>query len=199
MNSKYLEFYRPFLEYIDSGKFFRTPFSWLYAVLAGFNLLFPLVILYMAIDNHMFSAGASFVFAFLILWIVILIASWLGFQIWWNRRDVLISQISYDADFIATPVYAHFVQTAGEWCGSWVAIVGAGAGLVASIFLPEGGLGNMLPIPFLSSGGFLSVIIMPIVGFLIIISSRFGAEMIRALAAIAINTKTKQLKIEEVL
>ncbi len=189
MNSKYLEFYKPFLEYIDSGKLFRTPFGWLYAAFAGFNLLIPLVILYVAIDNQLFSMGAAFFFAFLILWLVIVAASWLGCQIWWNRRQVLAAQIPQDADFVATPVFAHFVQTAGEWCGSWIAIVGAGAGLVTGIFLRDGGVGQMLPIGFLSSGGFVSVIIMPIIGYLEIVASRVAAELIRALVAIAINTK----------
>lgn len=189
MNSKFLEFYKPFLEYIDSGKFFRTPFGWLYAALAGFNMLVPLVILYVAIDNRLFSMGAAFFFAFVILWVVIAGASWLGFQIWWNRRQVLATQTSPDSDFVATPVYAHFLQTCGEWSGSWIAIVGAGAGLVSGIFLRDGGLDYMLPIPFLSAGGFVSVVLMPIVGFLIIIVTRVAAEQVRALVAIAINTK----------
>lgn len=189
MNNTYLEFYKPFLEYIDSGKLFRTPFGWLYAVMAGFNLLVPLVILYIAIDNRLFSAGGAFFFAFLILWLFIVAASWLGFQIWWNRRNVLIAQTAQDSDFVATPVFAHFVQTSGEWVGSWIAIVGAGAGLVTGIFLRDGGVGEMLPIQFLSSGGLLSVIIMPIVGFLEIVASRVVAELTRALVAIAINTK----------
>lgn len=189
MNNKFLNFYKPFLEYIDSGKFFRTPFGWLYAILAGFNLLVPLVILYIAIDNRLFSMGAAFFFAFLILWIVIAAASWLGCQIWWNRRQVLAALSSPDSEFVATPVYTHFLQTAGEWCGSWVAIVGAGAGLVSGIFLRDGGLGYMLPIPFLSTSGFMSVVIMPIIGFLIIVLTRVVAEQVRALVAIAINTK----------
>jgi hypothetical protein len=189
MNSRYVRFYKPFLEYIDSGKFFRTPFGWLYAVLAGFNLLVPLVILYIAIDSRLFSAGGAFFFAFLILWVVIIAASWLGCQIWWNRRQVLVAQTAPDSDFVATPVFAHFVQTAGEWFGSWIAIVGAGVGLVSGIFLRDGGVGQMLPIQFLSGGGFASIIVMPIVGFLAIVASRVAAEVIRALVAIAINTK----------
>ncbi|HXG00780.1 MAG TPA: hypothetical protein VNL69_08330 [Bacteroidota bacterium] len=189
MNSKVIEFYKPFLEYIDSGKFFRTPFGVLYAVLAGFNLLIPLIVLYIAIDNQLFSMGAAFFFAFVILWVVIAGASWLGFQIWWNRRQALAGQSSSDPDFVATPVYTHFLQTAGEWCGSWVAIVGAGAGVVSGIFLRDETLEYMLPIPLISAGGFLSVVLMPVLGFLIIIVSRVIAEQVRALVAVAINTK----------
>jgi len=61
--------------------------------------------------------------------------------------------------------------------------------LVTGIFLRDSSIGQMLPVPFLSSGGFVSVLVMPIVGFLIIVGSRVAAEGIRALVAIAINTK----------
>ncbi len=192
MNSRYLEFYKPFLDYIDLGRLFTTPFSWLYALLAGFNLMLPLIVLYVATDSHLFSAGGSFFFAFLILWLAVATASWLGCQIWWNRRRVVMSLSDQDADFVATPVFAHFIQTMGEWCGSWIAIVGAGTGLVTGIFLRDGGFGSILPFSFLATGGFTSLVIMPIVGFLIIVASRFAAEQARALVAVAINTK--QLK-----
>lgn len=93
-----------------------------------------------------------------------------------------------DADFLVTPVLAHLLQTSGESAGSWMAIVGVGAGVVTTIFMRDGGFGSMLPIPFLD-GGFMSVLIMPVIGFLTIVASRFVAEQARALAAIANNTK----------
>lgn len=189
MNTKVLDLHKTLLEFIDSGHFFRTPFGWLYALLAGFNLLIPLVILYIAIDNRLFSMGGAFFFAFLILWIVIAAASWIGCQIWWSRRQDLTALSSPDSEFVATPVYTHFLQTSGEWCGSWIAIVGAGAGLVSGIFLRDGGLSYILPLPFLSTSGFMSIVLMPILGFLIIVITRVAAEQIRALVAIAINTK----------
>ena len=186
--NKYLEFYKPFLEYIDSGNLFRTPFSWLYAVFAGLNLLFPVIVLYVAIDNRLFSMGASFFFGVILLLVFIVAACWLGFQIWWNRRRVLLSHISNDAEFVATPVFCHFIQTFGEWLGSFMAIVGAGAGLITGIFMGGRNMSYLFPIPFLG-GGFISVLLMPILGFLIIVLSRFIAEQWRALAAIANNTK----------
>lgn len=67
--------------------------------------------------------------------------------------------------------------------------MGAGAGLVSGIFLRDETLEYMLPIPLISAGGFLSVVLMPVLGFLIIIVSRVIAEQVRALVAVAINTK----------
>lgn len=187
--NKYLEFYRPFLQYIDSGNIFRTPFSWLYAIFAGLNVLFPLFVLYVAIDNRLFSMGAKFFFGFILLLIFIVAASWLGFQIWWNRRQVLLTHMSEDTEFVATPVFCHLIQTYGEWLGSFVAIVGTGVGLVTGIFLRGGEIGYFLPIPFLGGGGFISVILMPVLGFLILVFFRVTAELWRALAAIANNTR----------
>jgi len=64
-----------FVRSIDSGEFFRTPFSWLYTIFAGLHLLVPIVVLYIAIDNQLFSMGAAFFFGFLILWAFIVAAS----------------------------------------------------------------------------------------------------------------------------
>ena len=34
MDNKFFTFIKPYLSYIDSGQFFRQPFSWLYMVMA---------------------------------------------------------------------------------------------------------------------------------------------------------------------
>ena len=33
-DNKFFSFFEPVLKYIDTGKFFREPFRWLYAILA---------------------------------------------------------------------------------------------------------------------------------------------------------------------
>ena len=38
-DNKFFSFFEPVLKYIDTGKFFREPFRWLYAILAILNLL----------------------------------------------------------------------------------------------------------------------------------------------------------------
>lgn len=53
-DNKFFSFFEPVLKYIDTGKFFREPFRWLYAILATLNLLTPIVLLVMAINNDLF-------------------------------------------------------------------------------------------------------------------------------------------------
>lgn len=66
MNNKLFTFIKPYLSFIDKGDFYRKPFSWLYALLAIINLLVPIYVFYQAVDNHIFSAPAKFVFVFLL-------------------------------------------------------------------------------------------------------------------------------------
>ena len=96
-------------------------------------------------------------------------------------------------EFVATPVFSHFIQTLGEWFGTYIGLVGFGFALLATIILGDEGryLGLILGIPYLNTG-WMAVITMPIIGFLIIVVSRFLSEQIRALASIANNTKKQQ-------
>jgi hypothetical protein len=189
MNEKILKFIAPVLSYVDSGKLFRKPFSWLYIALAALNVVVPFYLLYIAIDNQVFSAGAKYVFAFLLTWLVIVAACWVGAQIWWDRHEKVQGTSLDGSEFPATPVIAHFIQTFGEWLGAWVAIVGFGFSLFATIFLREEAqiLGLMLNLPM--DNGVWGAILYPIYGFLVIVVTRFIAEQFRVFASIANNTK----------
>jgi len=184
MKEKFLNCIEPFLSYIDNGKLFRKPFSWLYMAFAVGCGIFPFYLLYAAIDGGIFDLGAKYIFAFLILWVFILAAAWVGVQIWWNRKDKVLETSQEGSDFPATPVIAHLIQTSGECLGAFIAIIGVGFSLVVPIF-DAGMLKEILPL----GGGLEGVILFPIFGFLAIISARFTAEMCRVLVSIANNTK----------
>ena len=124
MESKFFTFVRPYLDYIDSGRFFRQPFCWLYSVLAVLNLLFPLIVLAQSCRLGVFHAGGKGVIAFII------------------------------------------------------------AFLLLDMFLMNRALG----FGFLDFS-FMGIVLFPIYGFLIVIVARVVAEIYRALAAIANNTK----------
>lgn len=55
MNNKLFAFFETVWSYIDTGKFYREPFRWLYAVIAVLNLLFPLYIIFLTIDTGLFK------------------------------------------------------------------------------------------------------------------------------------------------
>ena len=193
MENKFLTFIRPYLSFIDNGHFFRKPFSWLYTLLAIVNLLIPIYVFYQASDNRIFDSPAKFVIVFLLVWVIVAFAGWVGFQLWWDRKSKIDMSSTAGDEFIATPALSHFIQTLGEWIGTWIGLVGFGFALLATIILGDEGyyLGQSLGIPYLNTG-WMAILTMPIVGFLIIVFSRFLAEQIKALSAIANNTKQRQ-------
>jgi hypothetical protein len=130
------------------------------------------------------------VLIFLLLWAGVGFASWVSFQLWWDRKSKLELTSTEGDDFVATPVFSHLIQTFGEWIGTWIGIVGFLSALITTVFLGEDGryLLNAIGLDFLSAG-FIYIIGMPFIGFMIIVFSRFLAEQFRALSSIANNTK----------
>ncbi|MDR2148083.1 MAG: hypothetical protein LBE91_16675 [Tannerella sp.] len=192
LQSKLLTFINPFLSYIDSGKLFRKPFSWLYIALAAINALIPFIFLVSIFGTASLIGGATYTMAAIFSWLFITAACWVGVQIGWNRKDKVLETSKENDDFPITPVIAHFIQTFGEWLGSFTAIAGFGLSLSTALFLGSAasGLSSMMGGFGAFAGiGFAGIIVNPLLGFLIIIGFRFLAEQFRALAAIANNTR----------
>lgn len=202
-NNTFVSFIKPFLGTIDNGSFFRRVFGWIYVTIAILNILSPFYILFKAIDSGIFKAEGKYVLLFLISWLVIAFLSWFGFQLWWNRRDK-VNQSSYSgAEFVATPVLAHFIQTLGEWYGVISGVLGFLIGLLSLFFdrgydypyyRNSGFDDSFIPIPFLNQGGWHLIFLGPILGFLIVFLFRFLSETIKALSVIANNTKSANEK-----
>jgi hypothetical protein len=193
MKNSLISCFKPFFDYIDNGKFFRKPYAWFYVLIAVLNLLFPFYILGKVIANRFFSfAEGSLIAVFIIFWLILAFAAWFSFQLWWNRKKKVETLTKENDDFVAIPVFSNLIQTTGEWCGTYIAIVGCLGSILASIFLGESvcffnsfyGFGI---IDFTTAG----IVLMPLYGFIIIGVSRFFAEGARALASIANNTKKK--------
>jgi len=183
-NNMFFNFSKPYLDFIGKG----SVFSLVYYVMAVINLVLPFVVLYMVIDSGFFRMGAKFVFTFIFSWLVIVFASWVGFQIWWHRRKK-VSIIS-SSEFVATPIFSEILQTFGEWLGTFIGIVGAGVGIIANIALGGSAsyIFSAIGMDFMSMGAVI-IFVGPIVGFFIIIIFRYIAEQLKILAALANNTK----------
>ena len=189
MDNKFFTFIKPYLSYIDKGHLYRNPFSWLYVLFAIINLILPIYIFFQALDNRIFDSPAKYIIMFFLVWIIIALASWVSFQLWWDRKSKVSLTSSEGDEFVATPVFSHLIQTLGEWLGTWFVIVGFSVSLLTAIFIgDDANYLSYLGIPFLETG-FLSIIINPIYGFLIIVGFRFLAEQFRALSSIANNTR----------
>jgi hypothetical protein len=181
----FFKFSKPYLDFIEKGKLF----GFFYLVMAVVSLILPIVVIVLAIKSGFFEyVGAKFVIAFILCWIVIVFACWIGFQIWWDRKSRIKNVEA--SEFVATPIFAEILQTFGEWAGTLIGIIGAGAGLIASVILGDAadGLFGAIGLEFMSFGAMI-VLIGPVIGFFFIIVSRFIAEQVRIFAALANNTK----------
>lgn len=186
MKNKFLTFLDPYLSYIDNGDFYRKSFSWLYTFFAVVNLISPFYFYY-KLDINIFELESEFILKFIFLWLIFLLLSWFSFMIWWNRKLKLEKIIKKEDDFFAIPFFSHFIQTFGEWIGTWIGILG----FFMPIILQEnaGFLYRTLNLDFLETSNIFGALLMLIYGFLIIIISRFISEYYRALCSIANNTK----------
>ena len=188
MDNKFFTLIKPYLNYIDDGKLYKQPFRILYQIIAVVMLLAPFWVLYQFVEMGIFTHGtAGMIVAFILIWIVIAAAGWFSFQLWWDRAGQLTRTSHEGDDFVATPVLSNLLQTFGEWLGSYVAVVGFLATLIAMIFM--GNTAGMGVIPGLKGEGILGLIYYPIAGFITIVVFRWLAETMRALVAIANNTR----------
>jgi len=186
-------FFKPYLDFIGKEKIF----SIVYYVMAGLNLLIPIVIIISAVASGAFKyMGAKSVFAFIFSLGVVSFACLIGFQLWWDRRKKVENLAA--CEFVATHSFSEIFQTFGEWSGTFVGIVGAGVGLIAAVFLGDEsrGLFRTLGIGFLNMGA-AAIVLGPLTGFFIIVISRFLAEQLRIFAALANNTKEIAVNIKD--
>jgi hypothetical protein len=190
--SKFFTFAVPFISKIDGGQFFKKPFRWLYIIFAVLNILMPLILLYLFIDNNVFKYGG---FAAVVIFVFASFAFWIGFQLWWDRKSKINKYVTSGDEFLAIPVFSHYIQTLGEWYGVILGIISIGLG-VASLFSNEATYyatqSMRLPLLGANYGGWI-IILGPIAAFFIVVFTRCIAEAIRALASIANNTKKKNV------
>jgi len=206
--SPFFTFSKPPLEFIEKAKLFKIIFTLVCVVMAVITLIHPFLILARVISSGYFNFGVKYILAFIFTWLAVLAACWLGFHLWLDRRKK--SEEFGSSEFIAIPFFAEILKTFGEWLGILYGVIGAVGGLFTLIFLGKysgstlsaillgvNNNGLLASIPGL--GGKMSgitsliftgaVILGPVLGIIIIFASRFCAERLKVLVAIANNTK----------
>jgi hypothetical protein len=178
----FFDFSKPYLDIIGKEKIF----SFVYYVMAVLNLLLPVVIMVAVIYSGFPSGKLGVAFGF--SWLVVTFACWISFQLWWDRRTKISD--TADTQFVATVAFSSILQTVGEWVGTFIGIVGAGVGLVATVLLGSHSaiIFEMIGMDFLSAMGPGVIIVGPVTGFFIIVIFRFLAEQLLVFASIANNT-----------
>jgi hypothetical protein len=190
MTNKFFSLFKPYFDSFDNGNFFKKPITVLYALFGLVNLLAPFYSLYLAINYRLFDAPSKPITLFIVIWFILAISGWISFQLWIDRMlKVDTSSIKGD-EFVVTPIISHFIQTFGEWAGTWIGLVGFGISLLAKIILANDTkfLGNLIGIGHINLG-WVEITLIPLLGFMIILISRFFAEQLKALSVIANNTK----------
>jgi hypothetical protein len=186
--NKLIGFIKPVLDLIDNGVIYRKGFWVLYLLHAVASLLIPLFLLAFAIAIDIFKYQSfGIAFCLVLMWLSIAFSCWLGFQVFWNRMEKIDALFKKDCDFVAIPLIADYIKTAGEFIGV-VAVSSVPCfillGIVASDIAKSA-------IPNINTG--VTVVFTPIFvaiwGYLIMLVAKFCAESITAFASIANNTK----------
>ncbi len=192
MNNKFFAFFESVWGYIDKGSFFREPFKWLYGVISFLNLLFPLFVIYnVSVSGAFDFMSGGEVVACILVFLLFIFLGIMSFSLWMNRLKKLKFTFDDKNDFIAIPVVSHFIQTVGEWVGFYIGVGGCMASLLFVVFGLGGSFERLFGYGILPIGtGLFMVLIYPVFGYLIVVSGRLLAELYRALASIANNTKS---------
>lgn len=143
-------------------------------------------------DNRFKSVIGLIVFCLLSVCVGII-----NYLIFWNRKSKLDLIHKEKDEFLAIPVFAHFIQTIGESIGTYIGIMGFFTVLIALLFkvcFGVFGLKSLFVIDISNLAhnyetGIPYLIIPLISGFLTIMMFRVVSEGIKSLAIIANNTK----------
>ncbi|MDR2964953.1 MAG: hypothetical protein LBU88_04185 [Treponema sp.] len=122
-----------YLNFVDSTKFFTTPFSWLYVIVALAFLALPVIVLAQGIDVKIFEGDGKIVFGFILLLIASIFGAIIGFVIAWNgRKNENVGKITIDliidsvADLLGLIIksLAHFLGVFGFFAGLFALLFG---------------------------------------------------------------------------
>ncbi len=165
MDNVFFNFSHPLLRKLNDGATIKLGFKIFFWVMAGLNLLFGLYSLYNSIAH-------GFVFGVFLMGIGLLFASWICFQICLFRANT-ISEVP-DSKYVVSAIFAIFLRATGEIFATYLVVGGVTATLAPGAF---------------NEFGALSIVLGPVIGFLVISFFYFLAERLSALPEIAVNTK----------
>lgn len=170
--------------YIDNGSFFKDPISIIYRLIAFITMIFPLYLLLKAYDSGFLSShteGKLLALALMLIFLAVPIC-WVSGSIWWYRSRELSTITKGSSYFVTTPIFAHLLRTCGEAYGMLFCVLGCVVNVFLSIFDVD-----LFLFRFIDYGT-KGVIMCPLVGYFIIIITRFLSELIQA-AVDALSSK----------
>jgi len=157
---------KPYLGFIDNSVLLKKPISCLFAIV---SLLIPVYVLSQFIQHGIFRENeAKYIIAGILIVAILLFAGIFGFLIWWHRR---ITRDEGGHKWYGN--FRRFIQTIGEWLGTFIAISVFGCVIVLMIFLSDKyyRITEILPLPIYQVDIVVALHGL-IAGFLIIIATR---------------------------
>lgn len=187
------------LQYIDSGRFFRSPIKVFY-ILIGVStflpVLLPIVLLFIPqVNDFIDSLGGwativSYV-GVLVLIVYFLALGFFGFFYWRNRQRDLYATVRVGDKIKAIPVCAHIIRSLGEWNGIYLFVSTMGAYLILYVLALISGGGDFVGFLIILFGGLLVIPLLCLILFLIsypiILSAHAISERLLIKALVANN------------
>ncbi|MDE6289054.1 MAG: hypothetical protein K2M00_09775, partial [Muribaculaceae bacterium] len=134
-------------------------------------------------DQFKYAKGGTTVMLILLIILIIAIATF-SVMYWFKRATQVNSNMPANSRFFAIPAVANLLRCLGEFCG----IVVAGAGAYISLFTAIFASDNYF-MRDMATYGLLGIVVCPIIGYIIVVVSRFFSESILAIASIANDTR----------
>lgn len=163
------------LQYIDSGRFFRSPIKVFY-ILIGVStflpVLLPIALLFIPQIHYFIDSQGGWTtvvcyFGVLVLIVYFLMLGFFGFFYWRNRQRDLYSTVRIGDKIKAIPVCAHIIRSLGEWNGVYLFVSTMGAYLIIYILALFTGGGSIEMFLIILFGGLLLIPLVGLVLFLI--------------------------------
>lgn len=182
---------RPFLKKISEGNFFTKIFSWFLKILAVLALIGFLLVSFKLWEGvfSVFDIKVFFVCLFMEIIMIAMIFIIINILL---IRSIEIDALPLSTDYTVIPIFVIVVKMLGEMLAVYFTLMGLGAGIaiwivgsVPPLFPGMGQMGSGGGV----AGGFIAVILGPIVGFLMLSVSYLIAEQIGVFVDIARNTK----------
>lgn len=185
------------LQYIDSGRFFRSPIKVFYILIGVSTFLpvfLPIVLLFIPQVHYFISSQGTWPTIVSYLGVLVLIVYFLalgffGFFYWRNRQRDLYATVRVGDKIKAIPVCAHIIRSLGEWNGIYLFVSTMGAYLILYVLALISGGGDFEGFLIILFGGLLAIPLLCLALFLIsypiILSAHAISErlLIRALVA----------------
>lgn len=187
------------LQYIDSGRFFRSPIKVFYILIGVSTFLpvfLPIVLLFIPQVHYFISSQGTWptivsYLGVLVLIVYFLVLGFFGFFYWRNRQRDLYATVRVGDKIKAIPVCAHIIRSLGEWNGIYLFVSTMGAYLILYVLALISGGGDFEGFLIILFGGLLAIpllcLILFLISYSIILSAHAISERLLIKAIVANN------------